>query len=76
MVTHLMTNRAFNSWRSIITHLSLSAPEKCNSLIKAKLVQKYTYVAKIMKLAFSLEHVKHLDFVRTYMRCVLNEMRT
>ena len=28
MRTNLMTNRAFNSWRSIITHLSLSAPDK------------------------------------------------
>ena len=24
---YLMTNRAFDSWRSIITHLSLSAPD-------------------------------------------------
>ena len=45
---------------------------KCNCLIKAKLVPKYTHVTKIMKLVFTLEQVVNGDFVRTYTWCVLN----
>ena len=38
---YLMTNRAFNSWRSILTHLSLSAPDNIQLTTNNKYLTKF-----------------------------------
>ena len=40
MSRYLMTNRAFNSWRTIITHLSLSAPDNSGCVNRRRRVRK------------------------------------